>query len=488
MGVACVAALGAAMLPIRTHISVSTAALVLVVPVVIGAAIGGFRSGIASLAAGFLVYDYFFIPPYRTLDVGSAQNWTALFVYVVVLALVTRVVANLNSTRSEAERSGDAARRLSELSELLVGNRPVESLLESIVTGVQAILDVPSVSVLVMQDDRLRVAASAGLPLSEAELRDLGLESGQPVSVRISSGDPEAVHAIALSASGRPVGLLVLRGLPKSSVDQAVLTTFANDAALALERARLQEQALRTQLLEEVDKFRQTLMGAVSHDLRTPLATIKVASSTLSSRAEYLSNEQASELYELIEVESDRLTRLVSNLLDITRIEAGVFTVHRTRTSVASLIREAVTAMETTLSEHRVVMIIPDSLPDVDVDPPLIGQVLINLLDNANRYSPADGDITVEATCRNDTVLISVTDEGPGIEEAQRDEVFHRFARLDKGGRAGLGLTIAKTFVEAHDQRIWYEDTAGRGARFVFSLPVTEEPATKEVTPWPRSS
>ena len=248
------------------------------------------------------------------------------------------------------------------------------------------------------------------------------------------------------------------------------------DAALALERATLREQALRTQLLEEVDRFRQTLMGAVSHDLRTPLATIKVASSTLSNRSEHLTREQVGELYDLIEVESDRLTRLVSNLLDITRIEAGVFTVHPVTTSVAELVREAMASMELTLSGHRVAMILPATMANVEVDPLLIGQVLVNLLDNANRYSPSQGDITVEAWRDGERVLVSVSDQGPGIPGDQRDEVFQQFTRLDKGGRAGLGLTIAKTFVEAHGERIWYEDAPGGGARFVFSLPVARTP------------
>jgi two-component system sensor histidine kinase KdpD len=254
-----------------------------------------------------------------------------------------------------------------------------------------------------------------------------------------------------------------------------VLKTFANDAALALERAQLREQALRSKLLEEVDRFRQSLMGAVSHDLRTPLATIKVASSTLSNRSVALSSDQLAELYNLIEVESDRLTRLVSNLLDITRIEAGVFTVHPMPTSVPELVREAVSAMEPTLGTHRVDSIVPSNLPAVNVDPLLIGQVLINLLDNANRHSPADGVITVEARREGSDVILSVADQGPGIAPENRQAVFERFAQLDKGGRAGLGLTIAKTFVEAHDEEIWYEDAPNHGARFVFSLPLADE-------------
>lgn len=477
-GVASVLILGLALLPLRSHISVSTAALVLVIPVVIGSVIGGFRAGVPSVLAGFLVYDYAFIPPYKSLDVGTPQNWTALAVYAIVMLLVARVVASLDSSRVETLRRGAAARHLSELSENLVGDRPVDDLLETIVSAVHDVFDIPGVSLLVLDDGVLKVVASAGEVLNAEELEQLSPNSGLPISVGTATESSGELRTIALSASGRAVGILALRGLPTTENDRAVLTTFANDAALALERAQLREQALRSKMLEEVDRFRQSLMGAVSHDLRTPLATIKVASSTLSNRSEHLSNEQSSELYSLIEVETDRLTRLVANLLDITRIEAGVFTVHRTPTSVQELVREAVSAMEPTLSSHRVDSIIPAGLAPVNIDPLLIGQVLINLLDNANRHSPVDGVITIEASRTNAHVELSVADEGPGIAADQREAIFERFAQLDKGGRAGLGLTIAKTFVEAHGESIWYQDAPSHGARFVFTLPFVGERTT----------
>jgi two-component system sensor histidine kinase KdpD len=477
VGVASVLVLGFAMLPLRSHISVSTAALVLVIPVVVGSAIGGIKAGIASVIAGFIVYDYGYIPPYKTLDVGTPQNWTALGVYVIVMLLVASVVASLDSSRYEARRGGEAAHHLSELSEHLVGDRPVDDLLETIVSAVHAVFGIPGVSLLILDEGVLKVVASAGEPLSEDELARLSPHSGQPISVGTDTESSGELRTIALSVSGHAVGILALRGLPTSQNDRAVLTTFANDAALALERAQLREQALRSKLLEEVDRFRQSLMGAVSHDLRTPLATIKVASSTLANRSASLTSDELRELYNLIEVESDRLTRLVSNLLDITRIEAGVFTVHPNPMSVRDLVREAVNAMEPTMGAHRVDSIVPASLPAVNVDSLLIGQVLINLLDNAIRHSPDDGVITVEARREMRQVILSVTDQGPGIEPSQRQAVFERFAQLDKGGRAGLGLTIAKNFVEAHGEEIWYEDAPNHGARFVFTLPVADETA-----------
>ena len=471
MGVASALAIGGVLLPFRSHIGSSTTALILVIPVVVGAVIGGFTAGAASVAGGFLVYDYLFIPPYRTLSVGQAQNWTALAVYVVVMLLVARVVDILDSTRTTARRSEEVMRRVSEMSELLVADQPVEVLLRNIVTTAQIVFAVPGVSLLELEEGRLVVVASAGEPLTPEELRQLDPHSGHPVRVGTSSGHSTELRTIALSPSGRPVGILAMRGIPILETDRAVLSTFANDAALALERAQLREQALRTKLLEEADRFRRGLLGAVSHDLRTPLATIKVASSTLLTRGESLSASDSKLLHQLIEIESDRLTRLVTNLLDMTRIEAGVLTLNRVSTSVKDVINDAVSSM-TLLARRPSHRRRGARLPArrrhrsrSDRSGPH------QPLDNAVRHAPANSVITVKGERRGHEVVISVADTGPGVPVADRETIFDRFVSLSTGGRAGLGLTIAKTFVEAHGERVWYEEVTGGGARFVVSLP-----------------
>ena len=174
------------MLPLRSHLSVATAALVLVVPVVAGVVVGGLGAGVASVAAGFLVYDFVFIPPYYTLTVGAAQNWVALGVYVVVMLLVAQVVAHLESARREAQQRAAETQRLFELSELLVKDRSVEDLLETIVTAVRTVFDVPGVALLLPVDGRLAIAASAGETIAPEELHQLDPESGIPVSVGTS--------------------------------------------------------------------------------------------------------------------------------------------------------------------------------------------------------------------------------------------------------------------------------------------------------------
>jgi two-component system sensor histidine kinase KdpD len=328
------------------------------------------------------------------------------------------------------------------------------------------------VALLVPHGDRLEIAAAAGEALSPDELRGLEPLSGVTVSLGTGPGRPDEIRAVALTASGRPVGMLALRGIPDSEADRALLRTFANHAALALERVRLRERALRSEVLEEVDRLRHALIGAVSHDLRTPLATMKVASSTLLDSPTPLSAADAKELYSLIDVETDRLTRLVTSLLDMTRIDSGALEVRQTRASVPDLVRETADSVRSTLGDHQLDLVLPDGLPTVDIDRLLISQVLANLLDNAHRHAPPMSVITVAAESRGDRVALSVADCGPGVPLHEREAVFDRFVRFDTRGRAGLGLTIAKTFIEAHGERIWVEDAPAGGAQFVFTLPV----------------
>ena len=463
--------LGAAMVPFRPKLSIATEALVFVIPVVAGVIAGGFRAGVASVAAGFLVYDYEFVPPFHRLTVGTTQNWVALIVYAVVMLLTSRVVANLDISRAEAHRRSAEAQRLFDLSELLVEDHSVEDLLKTIVHAVRTVFEVPGVTLLVPDAGRLQIAASAGAGLSRDELQGLEPLSGVPVSLGTGPGEPGEIRTVVLAASGRPVGMLAMRGMPASESDWALLRTFTNHGALALERAQLREQAMRSEVLEEIDRLRHALMGAVSHDLRTPLATMKVASSTLLNPAVPLSDADTHELHDLIDVETDRLTRLVTSLLDMTRIDAGVLEVRRGAKSVTDLVSETVTALGSALGDRPIRMAMPDHLPEVDVDHLLIGQVLANLLDNANRHAPPNTLITVAGEECGDRIALSVTDSGPGVPPSERTAVFDRFVRFDTGGRAGLGLTIAKTFVEAHGEHIWVEDVPGGGARFVFTLP-----------------
>ena len=192
------------MLPLRAHLSVATAALVLVVPVVAAVVVGGLGAGVTSAVAGFLVYDFVFIPPYYTLTVGAAENWVALGVYAVVVLLVAQVVAHLESARHEAQKRAVETQRLYELSELLVKDRSIEDLLETIVTTVRTVFDVPGVALLLPADGRLAIAASAGETISPEQLHQLDPDSGIPISVGTIRPDPRPAPDRRLVGFGPP--------------------------------------------------------------------------------------------------------------------------------------------------------------------------------------------------------------------------------------------------------------------------------------------
>jgi two-component system sensor histidine kinase KdpD len=478
------AVLTSAMIPLRADLSIATTALILVIPVVAGVVIGGFAASVLSVIAGFLVYDFFFIPPYLTLVVGRPQNWAALGVYVAVMLPVARAVAGLNAARARERRQGRELRELFALSGLLLEDRGLDELLTAVVTIVADVFGARQVALLLPQGGRLGIAAAAGEPLSPEQVRRVLPSPGEVARLRALPDVRGDVAVHALTAAGRPIGLLVLSADCASNAESEPLTLFANQIALAVERAQLREQALRTRLTEEMAGLAKTLVAAVSHDLRTPLARIKASSSTLADGTLEISAEAQRKLARLIDAQADRLADLVQNLLDMSRIQAGVLLPRRAAASLPELVAEVTGELEQALHAHELRLELLGSLPPVDVDRTLIARVLTNLLENAIRYAPKGTPITVTAASRPpDHVLVTVSDHGPGVSPERRDQVFGMLARREADAGAGLGLAIAKTFVEAHGQRIWVEDSPGGGAKFCLTLPAATSAVPSQPVP-----
>jgi two-component system sensor histidine kinase KdpD len=478
-------ALLAVLLPFRDSLSIAIPALVFVLPAVVGVVIGGFWVGVVGAGAGFLVYDWFFLPPYDTLTVRSAQNWIALVVYISVVLIVARVVAQLRTAREEALRRQEESDRLYELSQALIGDLPSAQLLTHIADTVQGVFQ-PRWTALVLphgsHDDpvpgqTLEVAAASGQPLSQPDVLSLTSTQTRPLAIGlVGDTDDRGPRrlSIALAVNERPVGMLVLQDVVLEGRDRRLLGTFANQAALAVDRARLREQAMRARLLEEIDRWRGALMGAVSHDLRTPLAAVKTAVSSLRQTDAHLSERDRAELLELIEQQSDRLARLVTNLLDMTRIEAGALEIRPAAIPLDELVDESLGNLGGIVDRQRVRVDAPLDLPMLQIDHVLISQVLANLLDNAERVSPEGSSICVTARIApagDGRIELAVADQGPGIALSERDRVFEMFSQNGRGGRAGLGLAIAKAFVEAHGGTIWMDSNVDLGARIVFTVP-----------------
>lgn len=478
-------ALGAALailLPFRSHVSTAIPALLFVLPALVGVVAGGFLPGAVGALGGFVFYDYFFLPPENALTVKSPQNLVALLVYGAVVLVVAQVVAQLRRAREDALRRTEETRRLYELSQALIGDLNFSQLLIHIVDTVQGVFS-PRWTALVLPaggrdalapGEVLQVVAAAGEPLSQGDIAALTTGGGQR-SLGLTAGTESRRVSLALVVGDHPVGMIVLQDAELVGQDRSLLGTFANQAALALDRAELSEQALRSRLLEEIDRWRSALMGAASHDLRTPLASIKTAVSSLRQEGTQFDPADRAELLELIELQSDRLARLVTNLLDMTRIESGALELRPSAVTFDDLVREALAFLEGIVRPGRVVVTAPAGLPSLHIDHDLISQVLANVLENADRLSPVDSVIRVDGRVApgsaSTQVEIAVSDDGPGIGRDDRERVFEMFSQNGGGGRAGLGLAIAKAFVEAHGGLIWIDPDVTHGARIVFTVP-----------------
>jgi two-component system sensor histidine kinase KdpD len=254
-----------------------------------------------------------------------------------------------------------------------------------------------------------------------------------------------------------------------------LLDTFASQLAGALERARLAQEAQRAQIETETERMRSSLLSSVSHDLRTPLAVVTGAASTLLEDDAKLAPTSRRELLETVQEESMRLTRLVRNLLDMTRLASGALRVTKEWQPLEEVIGSALNRVEDRLKGREVKVTLPDDLPLVPLDAVLLEQVLINLLENAAKYTPAGTPIEISARAEPPGVLVEIADRGPGIPAEDASRVFEKFFRLPREGRsggAGLGLAICRGVVEAHGGKIWAENRPEGGAVFRFTLPI----------------
>jgi two-component system, OmpR family, sensor histidine kinase KdpD len=306
------------------------------------------------------------------------------------------------------------------------------------------------------------------------------LDRDQRVMDRASSGvvDGEVV-TVPLTADGSSVGRIEMAGAPAGSfgsTEQAVLETFAGQLAMAIERARLGQEAAGARLDADASRTRAALFSSVTHDLRTPLASITASASSLLDEGVPFSGEQRQELLRTILEESERLNRLVGNLMDLSRLRAGALTPSKDAIPFDELTSAVIGRLRPQLAGRSVRVQIRDDIPPVPMDVVQMDQVLTNLIENATRFSPGGTEIVLTAVQWQNQLEVKVADHGPGIPSEERARVFDEFYRKDVGerrGGTGLGLAIARAIVSAHGGSMWIEDTPGGGTTVGFRLPLT---------------
>ncbi len=450
-----------ALTALRGPVNLTSDVLMFLVAVIVVALVGGFAPALLAAVAGSLLLNYYFTPPIHRWTIAQANNVLALGVFVIVALLVSSVVDRA------ARRTREAARASAE-SELLATTAG------SVLRGERAVTAVL---------DRVREAFGMdAVTLLECRPAPSGRPSPGPVAgwtVAACSGEPPITSPddADVDVPVTETMTLALRGPSLPAADRRVLGAFAVYAAVALEQQRLAAEAEAARPIAAADRMRTALLTAVSHDLRTPLASAKAAVTSLRSQDIRWTDEDRDELLATADESLDVLARLVNNLLDMSRLQAGALSVFPRPAGLEELVARALDDLGP--PGRDVIVNIPDSLPEVQVDPAILERVIVNLASNAIRYSPAGQPPLLTASALADRVELRVADRGPGIPEPERDSMFVPFQRLgdtDNTTGVGLGLALSRGLTEAMGGTLEPEETPGGGLTMVVSLPAAAAP------------
>lgn len=471
-----------AMWPARLALTVAAIALVYLLAVFCAALLWGMGPAVAGSALAFLALDYLFVPPVFSLTVAAPSEVLSLLVFLAVAIVTSRLAAWARARTREAEARARESRALLRLSDAIARAASADAALQAIAALTVETLGARDCA-LFLPDAlgvlRVRAWAPAGemrRPTREEEgvaayvWRDqTPVPHGAGLYVPVRMGAQRVgVLRVGPRADGRPLPL----------GEHRLLRTLAGAAAVAIDRRRLQDAAAQAEVLRKADELKDALLGSVSHDLRTPLATLKTAITALLQDDLPWSREEQRETLAAANEEVDRLTRLIDNLLDLSRIEAGALRPDRQWYEIGELVADVVRRAGARLRDHRVEVAIANGDLHLCVDYVQIQQVLANLLDNAARYSPPGTEIHVTGGLEGDAFTIRVRDQGPGIPAGEAERIFSKFYRIGRRREGtGLGLAICRGLVEAHGGRIAVENPGRPGAVFAVSLPLAAPPA-----------
>lgn len=439
-------------------------------PVVASTLLWGLGPGIVAALAAFFAFNYFFIEPRFTLQVEQPQDLLVLVAFLAIAVLLSQLLGRTRAALNAAQQREHEALRLYDFSTALAAQHTDEAIAHTVAQPALETFQADRVEVL-MEASGDQAASSVGLP---------------PDRSAAPERSPAAIAPL-LTARGRQGEIRVwLTRAALTPAEDRLLKTFATQGALALERSRLARSETRARVAEESDRLKTALLSSVSHELRTPLSAIKAAVTSLRSGTIDCPSLARDELLATIEEEADQLNTLVGNLLDMSRIEAGVLKPQRAWNDLEEIIGAALARLKQAARSHRVEIAVPDDLPLIPVDFVQLQQVFINLISNGLKYSPEGTIVRVEAQpLDRDTISARVINHGPPVPEEHLDRIFDKFYRVTAADRVtgtGLGLSICKGIVEAHGGRLWAENLPD-GLAFNFTLPlhVKDMPPLKSV-------
>ncbi|KQO70780.1 histidine kinase [Methylobacterium sp. Leaf87] len=495
VGLLATAASLALALLVEPYLGVENADLILLTAIVAVAVRFGLGPSLAAVVAASLSYNFFFLPPVYTLTIADPTNIAAFLLFTAVAVVVSNLASRSRRDALVSQGRARATERLYGFSRTLAGCGTLDDVLWATSAQVAAMLKV-RVVILLPQDGAVTVRA--GFPPEDTlDAADLGaatwaFDNERPAG-RGADTLPGARRLFLPMRTGRGgigvIGLDADGGGPILSPEgRRLFDALADMAALAIERVRLVESLDRAERAAETDRLRQALLTSISHDLRTPLASVFGAATTLRDLDDALPRDAKADLLETIIAEAERLNRFIVNLLDMTRLEAGAVAASLTQQDLGELVDTALRRLGLTLAGHRVMLDVPAALPALRLDPVLFEQVMVNLLDNAAKYAPEGSAITVAGSVEGERVRLQILDEGDGMPEAEVERVFDKFYRVRKSDSVragtGLGLAIARGFVEAMGGTLTAANRRDRlGAAFTILLPVLPSDRAKDDHP-----
>jgi two-component system sensor histidine kinase KdpD len=460
----------------------------------------GLYPALAASVLAFLVYDWFFVPPVHEFTVSDPTEYVALVTLLVTIVIIGQLLAVARRRTQESQSRQRQTQLLYEVSQAVLTTPAMSSVYPMALWRLNETLGLTGSRLFLKDGTGLRQVAGSGTLPEPPEQRgwlDEAVRDAQPLviweqprnNVRVTAvlhvdtagvEPSEGVRLyqllLPLRIESQAEGVLVVgqrkHQSPMTAEDRQLLLAFANQLAVAVDRQKQAEQQARALALEESDRMKSALVSSVSHELKTPLAAIKVSVTSLLSDVVDSNVGVRHELAAAINRETDRLTRLVNNLLDMSRLEAGALRPRVEWVSIVDVVSDVLDRMEPLLLRRTVSTEFSDDLPATPMDFVHISQVLTNLLDNAIRNSPTEAAIVISAEVVNDQLRVTVFNEGSHLPEQELELIFQKFHRGSAGtGGAGLGLSIARGIVEAHSGRIWAENVGRRGVAFTFVLP-----------------
>ncbi|RZJ27614.1 MAG: DUF4118 domain-containing protein, partial [Brevundimonas sp.] len=445
----------------------------------------GLRPALAAATAAFLIYNFLFLRPLYSFSIGSPTDLLTLVLFWGVALTTGALAGRVREQVRRAQRRASAVSALLAASQTLSGADDVRTTARALAEQASAAAGARAV-VLLPEGDDLTVVASAPLAEPAPVLGASAMaaarwawEKGEPAGHGTGTLPQTSWTFRPLQGVRRRSGVAGIEAdaLAPGSDEERLALAILDQGAVAIERAELAGQALETETLKRTDRFRGALMNSVSHDLRTPLSTVLGASTTLIDYGDTLKPAVRADLLQSIREEAERLNRYVGDLLDMTRLEGGGLNIRSDWVDVRDVLNASAERITRRLGDRRLIRDFPAQLSLVMVDQALLEQALVNILENAVAYSPDGSTIELAAYEDRGSVVISIEDQGKGIPTAELERVFDKFRRMeepsDRAKGAGLGLAIAKGFIDAMNGRIAAASPIadGQGTRILISLP-----------------